>query len=345
MKLLKKESELTLTSEELAACLEFFSTHEMWEAPEEFYRDLNEFLNSHWEKSSCHVFSYPKNEKNSSPRNKMLRKVWKREKGEKKKIEMERWSSMILPQLGKESLKNEGEEIRKNDNLFRLFHVGEEDKQSFIMAIQTDTKNTLSVSMFDSLIKFCRHTYAHMQKWNVMRKRLSLAYIDDVSGLFNQRKLFEDLEESVRKHKSLGEQFALFFLDIDHFKQINDGHGHLVGTSIIAQLGKGLKRYLRETDLVYRYGGDEFVMILSDANLDEARRVGERVLADIHQEAFVLETGNQVNISVSIGIATFPNDAKDTTEILRMADRMMYEAKERGRGQVCLAADILQKKA
>ncbi|MEI8346034.1 MAG: GGDEF domain-containing protein [Pseudomonadota bacterium] len=341
----KAKVDQTVRPEDLISCLDFFSCHPQWEEAEEFYRDMEEFLAKNWNNIHSYIFSYPKIDKSEHTKEKMLRNVWWHDKTDKNTIDLEEWPNILWPLIDRPDFKDQKHVVNEGRYHCHVFYLGQEEKQAYVMCLQFEGQSPLGGDFLDYLIKFSQTSFAQVQNWNHMRRRLSLAYIDDVSGLYNQRKLFEDLEAMVRKHYNLGENFAVFFLDIDYFKKINDGHGHLIGTSIIAQLGKSLKRYLRESDLVYRYGGDEFVMILSNAALNEARLVGERVLSDIHSEIFYLDSGRNINISVSIGIATFPEDAKDTTEILRMADRMMYEAKERGRGQVCLAADILHKKA
>ena len=134
----------------------------------------------------------------------------------------------------------------------------------------------------------------------------------------------------------------MFFIDVDHFKQVNDGHGHLVGTQLLTELAKLLKNDLRATDYVYRYGGDEYVAIVTDVDDEMASMVGKRVLNNIKNNVFLIDDmgeEKEFSLSVSIGIAGFPDDASSYKEILSLADRMMYEAKSGGRGNVCQARE------
>ena len=170
-----------------------------------------------------------------------------------------------------------------------------------------------------------------------------LIHLDDVTGLFNQRKMLKDLDYCIDRYEQYGENFVVLFIDIDHFKDVNDGHGHLIGTKLLTELGTVLKSVLRESDWVYRYGGDEFVMIVPNSSAVEARIIGERLLKTIKGHEFLKRDNSVFKLSVSIGISTYPNDAKTRKEVLEMADQMMYKAKVSGRGRVCMAADFFRK--
>ena len=125
-----------------------------------------------------------------------------------------------------------------------------------------------------------------------------LAYRDDVTGLYNQRKLHKDLDESVRNFHDYDSRFYVFFLDIDHFKDINDNYGHLMGTKILLRIAELLKDVLRENDLVYRYGGDEFVIIIPDVDHELALGIGRRILVALEGQRFGIAN---FRLSVSIG--------------------------------------------
>lgn len=188
-----------------------------------------------------------------------------------------------------------------------------------------------------------------MNSWfrlDELKKVENLIHVDDVTGLYNQRKLLKDLDAAIDRYKEVGEEFSVLFIDIDHFKSVNDGHGHLIGTKLLKSMGVLLKKVLRESDLIYRYGGDEFVIVIPDIGPDVAKTIGERVLVAVKEEAFNVEDKipnelKNFNLSVSIGVSSFPTDANGREEILRIADRMMYEAKKSGRGKVCFTSEIL----
>jgi diguanylate cyclase (GGDEF)-like protein len=178
-----------------------------------------------------------------------------------------------------------------------------------------------------------------------LRSSNALIYIDDVTGLYNQRKLQKDLDYCINRNKEYGESFIVFFIDVDHFKNVNDGHGHLIGTKLLLELGVILRQTLRESDLIYRYGGDEFVVLVPKANTLEGKMIGERLLSEIKNNEFLkgYDGPHPFRLFVSIGISTFPQDAKTRQEILSMADQMMYQAKRFGRGQVCMTSEFFNK--
>ena len=134
-------------------------------------------------------------------------------------------------------------------------------------------------------------------------------------------------------------------MDIDHFKKVNDNYGHLVGTKLLESVAKDIKSQLRESDISYRYGGDEFVVILVNSDAVAGKIVGERILQLIKERKYEVDLKNEkklINLSVSIGVAEFPSDAVNSQEILSIADRMMYEAKESGRGLVFNTQDVFK---
>lgn len=219
---------------------------------------------------------------------------------------------------------------------FYIIPIKEEDKQNKMF--------------FDQLCLHIEGRLLTIKEWGEFNNYKELIFKDDVTSLFNQRKLDIDLEESIRRYEMNKEAFYVFFIDIDHFKQVNDGHGHLVGTSLLNQVGLVIKDQFRESDYVYRYGGDEFVVIVRDVDADRAMAIATRLLNSIKAHDFIAYDNNDdkehmFKISASIGVAGFPFDANAKEEILSIADKMMYEAKESGRGTVCLARNIFRKKA
>ncbi len=162
------------------------------------------------------------------------------------------------------------------------------------------------------------------------------AHVDEVTGLFNQRCLREDLFYFSQKVK---DPYSLLFLDIDHFKTINDQNGHIHGSYLLAEFAKVLRVLVRSSDRLYRYGGDEFIVLLPDTKKDQAKIVAERIVTACQETTFYLQQNTQskacyVQLSVSIGVACYPEDGHDRENFLQMADKMLYEAKKTGRGKV-----------
>ncbi|HEX7157550.1 MAG TPA: sensor domain-containing diguanylate cyclase [Edaphobacter sp.] len=150
-----------------------------------------------------------------------------------------------------------------------------------------------------------------------------LTITDDVTGLFNARHLYTTLEE----HVALARDFSVLFVDLDHFKSVNDTHGHLIGSRLLAEAGSLLKRSLGPQNLAFRYGGDEFVAVMPGMNKKTARIASLALREDLRATRFLTGAGLALAVSGSFGLASYPEDADSVAGILRAADTMMYEAK------------------
>jgi diguanylate cyclase (GGDEF)-like protein len=161
-----------------------------------------------------------------------------------------------------------------------------------------------------------------------------LATTDEITGLYNQRKLATDLEEAVALHEKQHETFSIMFIDVDHFKSVNDNYGHVVGSKLLQDIGEVLSLILRSSDHIYRYGGDEFVVIMPTVEIATVHDIAKRVLYKIKNKEFDIGNGEKYRLSVSVGLAEYPTDAKSALEIIKFADEMMYMSKRSGRGKV-----------
>jgi|GEM_PF-1053514 len=212
--------------------------------------------------------------------------------------------------------------LKHGANKFRLFSG--KNKTSF------HVKEILNEYLLDVLKAAMSALYESKKSYE--NKRLSLT--DDVTGLFNQRKLYDDLSYYVERYSDEKREFCLLFIDLDHFKNVNDQYGHIWGSSLLKDVSVILKKQLRTTDLVYRYGGDEFIIMLPKANLNDALLVANRILVAVKEHVFFVEDKKTYRLSVSIGVAVFPDDAQTVQELIKIADMMMYESKKSGRGRV-----------
>lgn len=184
-------------------------------------------------------------------------------------------------------------------------------------------------------------------------------YRDALTGLYNSRYLELALDMEVRRASRFGTKFCVLFVDVDAFKAVNDSHGHLSGSSMLTQMGVVIKDAVREVDVVARYGGDEFVLVLLGADVDTGRTIAERVRERVAAHRFRTETGKEggkdgakdceetVQVTVSIGLAAFPENARTKEQLLRMADETMYSSKRSGKNRVTVyeavpAADHIQ---
>jgi diguanylate cyclase (GGDEF)-like protein len=155
--------------------------------------------------------------------------------------------------------------------------------------------------------------------------------------LFNARHLYKTLETEVYRSARFGYEFTVLFIDLDHFKQVNDTYGHLVGSKLLAEIGYLVKAQLRLIDFAFRYGGDEFVILLPQTGKDSALHVAKRLRDNLRSTKFCSEEGLNLNVKASIGLATYPHDAKTPHDIIRQADEMMYLVKNTTRDNIGVA--------
>ena len=156
-----------------------------------------------------------------------------------------------------------------------------------------------------------------------------LAHYDSLTGLPNRAMLDRRLRQAITHARTSNQSLAMLFMDLDHFKTINDSLGHSLGDQLLVQVAKRLGAGLRSDDSVSRLGGDEFLILLSDVKSEGAARGAHRILG-LFAEPFDLE-GHELRVTPSIGISMFPNDAIDAETLIRNADAAMYAAKEKGR--------------
>jgi diguanylate cyclase (GGDEF)-like protein len=169
------------------------------------------------------------------------------------------------------------------------------------------------------------------------RTRLeALAISDELTGLYNYRYLHTRLNEEFKRSERYRDPLACVMLDIDHFKRINDRYGHDVGDLVLRETSARVRRAVREIDVVTRYGGEEFLLVLPSTNFSGALAVADRVWRTVGGEPIQLATGTE-RISVSVGVAVFPSrDIKSKDQLIKAADKALYQAKNEGRDRICV---------
>src|ERR1700739_796189 len=195
-----------------------------------------------------------------------------------------------------------------------------------IQLVNVDMKGFADQEIF-FLQALCDYAAIAIENSRAVEKIQELTITDDCTGLYNARHLYKTLETEVYRSSRFGYEFSVLFIDLDHFKRVNDTHGHLVGSKLLAEVGMHLKRHLRLIDYAFRYGGDEFVILLPQTNKGSAMVVARRILDVFRHTAFLESDGLGLSVRASIGIATYPEDAQSTHEIIRQADEMMYMVK------------------
>ncbi|MCF6266062.1 MAG: diguanylate cyclase [Desulfuromusa sp.] len=171
----------------------------------------------------------------------------------------------------------------------------------------------------------------------------NLMYTDDLTGLYNHRYMQVSLSHEIRRAQRYGLKFSLLFLDLDRFKEINDNYGHLAGSAALQEVGRLLDKCVRDVDMLFRFGGDEFAAILVETDDTTARIVAERIRKVIEEHAFLEEQGTPSYVTVTAGFATFPTDATEKEQLLDLADQAMYAGKI-SRNVICGVVDIPQDK-
>ena len=169
-----------------------------------------------------------------------------------------------------------------------------------------------------------------------VEKIQELTITDDVTGLYNARHLYKTLEAEVYRSARFGYEFSVIFIDLDHFKQVNDVNGHLAGSKLLTEIGFKIKIHLRLIDYAFRYGGDEFVILLPQTGKEAALVVGKRLQDVFRQSVYLQEENLNLKVRASMGIATYPDDAKSAHEIIRQADEMMYMVKNSTRDNIAV---------
>jgi two-component system cell cycle response regulator len=180
-----------------------------------------------------------------------------------------------------------------------------------------------------------RHRRYHDGLRNMLKDSVSLAYTDSLTGVYNRRYMNAHLDRKIMEIAETGKPLSLIFFDLDHFKQVNDQHGHGAGDAILRGLAKRVTGCVRNFDLLARYGGEEFVVIMPDASHDVAVSVAERLRCAIEREPMESdEAGKSLCVTASLGVAT-TTDFNETPDVLiERADKALYEAKRQGRNRV-----------
>ncbi len=167
-----------------------------------------------------------------------------------------------------------------------------------------------------------------------------LTISDEHTGLYNARHLRAALSQEVARATRFKHPLSLLFLDLDGFKGVNDTHGHLAGSALLREVGVVLQESIRVVDSAYRYGGDEFAVLLLETEGGSARVVAERIRDRLRERAFLSDQGLAVKLSASVGIASFPDDAQEAAGLMNAADRAMYAVKARGKNDVLAANEL-----
>src|SRR6185295_6074173 len=168
----------------------------------------------------------------------------------------------------------------------------------------------------------------------ILKRAEALSVTDDLTHLYNSRYLNMVLRKETKRASRNGRPLSLLFIDLDGFKGVNDTHGHLCGSRALVEAAAVIRSSARETDVVSRFGGDEFALVLPDTGGEGAYAVGERIRDRIAAHKFLADDGLDIHLTVSVGVATLPDVAASAEELVAAADKAMYAVKDSGKNGI-----------
>lgn len=272
----------------------------------------------------------------------------KENSGRRKKIRLKRGEG-IAGWVAHEGIPIVLPDVSQDDRFLRHIDSSSRHEAKSLMCVPIRSKgnilgvfeiinNTSSGSFTrDDLTLFLRlvdHAAIAIEMTTIYQKMAEISVTDDLTKLFNTRYLNRTLEIEVTRSNRHKTSLSLIFMDIDHFKVINDNYGHLVGSKLLVEVGQILIQSLRTIDIVARYGGDEFVMVLPQTAPGAALNIAERIRKAVEQYVFLKKDGYSLRMTASFGIASYPESAKSKEDLLRLADEAMYRVKNQTRNGV-----------
>ena len=227
-----------------------------------------------------------------------------------KKIDFKTKSLMCLP-------------IKSRGNLLGVLEI-----------VNKTTNEPFTKDDLDIMMRLVDQAAVAIERALLYQKMAEQSITDDLTKLFNTRYLDRTLEIEITRSKRYKTSLALIFMDLDHFKTVNDNYGHLIGSKLLVETGEILIKCLRTVDIVARYGGDEFVMVLPQTAPQSAIQIAERLRRAIERHVFLKKEGYSLRLTASFGVASYPESAGSKEELLRLADEAMYRVKHQTRNGV-----------
>lgn len=223
------------------------------------------------------------------------------------------------------------------ENLY-FFMLPDRDYTKLLFVFRMTSSKASTLDRLECLVNFSQIQALGWKQLKIAEERLNT---DDLTGVFNHRFLEPALDNELKRASRFSSEFSVMFIDLDNFKSVNDLYGHLSGSSVLVQVANIFKSLLREVDYVFRYGGDEFVIILLGADSDAAIAVAERIRVTINNTKLRMENGETSQLTVSIGIASYPRHGYDKRALIDVADKAMYQSKQTGKNKVHVYDELI----
>lgn len=210
-------------------------------------------------------------------------------------------------------------------------HISELFAVIFILAKNMAFSNC-DIDNLRGILHFSRAFFKNFERYELARQ---LTYVDDLTTVYNRRYLESYVNTLIEKNNAENKDFSIIFLDIDNLKEVNESYGHIAGSSVIRNVSETLKLSVRGFDKVFRFGGDEFAIILPFTGMKGAFLVAERIRDIIKKQPVMLDgEGIKLDMSVTMGIATYPAHGRNSTELIANSDKAMFLAKQKGKDRI-----------
>jgi len=202
------------------------------------------------------------------------------------------------------------------------------------LIVAAKAPSAFAASARETLQALANQLAVAMANARAVRQLEEMATTDGLTGCLNKRAFLDELEQKIMAAQRFGRKLSVIVTDLDHFKAVNDTYGHAAGDRVLQELGRVLRRVKRETDLVARFGGEEFCVLCEETDARGARLLAERVREELESTELVTELG-PLKVTASLGVATFPDHASTAADLFMQGDKALYEAKNSGRNRVC----------
>jgi len=202
-----------------------------------------------------------------------------------------------------------------------------------VLSVESEKKNAYTERQIRLVDTIAQQATIAMDNAKLFEQMQQLAITDGLTNLYNRRYFYMVLENEIERSRRYETPLSLIMMDIDHFKLVNDQYGHLAGDDVLESIAKLCKNLLRQTDEMFRYGGEEFTVLLPETNADLAVRVAERIRKTIAETTFKIND-HHIRITVSLGVTQFDSDLSGPNEFIDAVDKALYTAKDAGRNCV-----------
>jgi len=205
-----------------------------------------------------------------------------------------------------------------------------------VLIVESEMPHLFSDRDLQTLSTVARSAAMTLENAELHKQTKELSIIDDLTGAYNYRYFIRKLQEEKRRASRYSLPLSLIMVDIDWFKKFNDSYGHEVGNIVLRSLAKVIQSCIRDVDIFVRYGGEEFVVILPQTPQNEAIVIGNRIRGQVEKTSVDAGKHGQLNVTVSVGISSFPENGRPQEELVTVADEALYQAKDEGRNLVCV---------